>query len=70
MQQFSGAILGVDASFLFISFVAMVALFPFAVLIAFAFRMITVTQRTLTIGPFILRESADAGQIKELRSSE
>ena len=66
MQQFSGTILGVNTTFLVISFVAMIALFPFAVLIAFTFRLITVSQRTLTIGPFILRESADAGQIKEM----
>jgi hypothetical protein len=66
MQQFSGAILGVNTAFLVISFVAMIALFPFAVLVAFTFRLITVSQRTLTIGPFILRESADAGEIKEM----
>jgi hypothetical protein len=66
MGQFSGTVLGVDAAFLLISFIAMIALFPFAVLVAFTFRLITVSQRTLTIGPFILRESEDAGKIKEL----
>lgn len=66
VNRFGGSVVGIDTAFLVISFVAMIGLFPFAVLVAFIFRLITVSQRTLTIGPFILRESSDSGQIKEV----
>ncbi|MEF8800672.1 MAG: hypothetical protein V5A38_14445 [Halolamina sp.] len=34
-----------------------IALLPFAVLLAYILRIVTVTKRTLSIGPFILRET-------------
>lgn len=57
VAMIGGTVLGLDAGFVFVSLVAAIALFPFALLLSFALRMITVTQRTLTIGPFILRDS-------------
>ncbi len=57
VAMIEGTVIGLDAGFVFVSLVAAVSLFPFALLLSFALRMITVTQRTLTIGPFILRDS-------------
>jgi len=34
-----------------------VSLVPFAILLSYILRIITVTKRTLSIGPFILRET-------------
>lgn len=62
----TGTVLGLDITFLFVSLMAVLALFPFALLLAFILRMLTVSQRTLTIGPFILRESEESVEVSEL----
>ncbi|GAB7012055.1 hypothetical protein [Halolamina salina] len=52
-----GAVAGVPIALLQIAGVVAVALLPFAVLLAYMLRIVTVTKRTLSIGPFILRET-------------
>ena len=50
-----GALFGVNNAFLFVSAAYTVSLLPFAVLLAYILRVLTVVKRTLSIGPFILR---------------
>lgn len=63
VAPFSGTVAGLDVAFVLVSFVIVLSLFPFALLLSFVLRMVTVSQRTLTIGPFILREEEDAEDI-------
>ena len=58
-------LLGVPVSLLLIASVVAVALLPFAVLLSYILRIVTVTKRTLSIGPFILRETDRDGTIEE-----
>lgn len=53
-----GVTLGVDNLVWLTSGAFTITLVPFVVLIAFIFRIATVAQRTLAMGPFILRESS------------
>ncbi|XGI84205.1 hypothetical protein ACEU6E_02865 [Halorutilales archaeon Cl-col2-1] len=50
-------LLGIPLSLLVTAGVVAIALLPFAVLLAYILRIVTVTKRTLSIGPFILRET-------------
>ena len=51
----TGAVLGVSRNVLVVSAVVSVAIAPFVVLLSYVLRIATVTGRTLSIGPFILR---------------
>ncbi|MEF8841286.1 MAG: hypothetical protein V5A62_06615 [Haloarculaceae archaeon] len=51
----SGTVLGVPISVIVTSAVVAVAVTPFVVLFAYVLRIATITGRTLSIGPFILR---------------
>ena len=51
----TGAVFGVPRNVLVVSAVVSVAIAPFVVLLAYVLRIATVTGRTLSIGPFILR---------------
>ena len=53
----TGGVLGVPWTLLAVATVLAVALLPFAVLLAYILRIVTVTKRTLSIGPFILRRT-------------
>lgn len=53
----SGATLGIDNLVLLTSGAFTVSLIPFVILLAYILRIATVAQRTLAMGPFILRES-------------
>lgn len=53
-----GATFGIDNLVLVASAASTVALVPFMLLLSFILRIATVAKRTLSIGPFILRESA------------
>jgi len=53
----SGTLLGVRTGVLVVSGAVAVSLLPFALLLAYVLRIVTVTKRTLSIGPFILRET-------------
>ncbi len=52
-----GAIAGFDTTYLFVGGLYVVSLLPFAVLLSYLLRLLTVAKRTLAIGPFILRET-------------
>ncbi|WP_178916527.1 hypothetical protein [Natronomonas gomsonensis] len=54
---FTDSILGVNTGVLLVTGAAAVVISPFAVLLAYVLRIATVTERTLSIGPFILRET-------------
>ncbi|MDY6780249.1 MAG: hypothetical protein SV760_06850 [Halobacteria archaeon] len=53
----TGSLVGVPVSVLLVIVGVCVSLLPFAVLLAYILRIATVTKRTLSIGPFVLRES-------------
>ena len=57
----AGTTLRVENSYLVVALAFTVALFPIAVLLAFLLRMLTLTKRTLSIGPFILRSTRRQG---------
>ncbi|MBP1987868.1 hypothetical protein [Halolamina salifodinae] len=52
-----GGVAGVPFALLQAAAIVAIALLPFAVLLAYILRIVTVTKRTLSIGPFILRET-------------
>lgn len=54
---FIGSTLGLSDRVWFVAITSTIALMPFAILLAYVLRIATVTQRTLSIGPFILRET-------------
>jgi hypothetical protein len=54
----TGATLGIDNLVLLTSAAFAVGVLPFVVLLAYVLRIATVAQRTLAMGPFILRESS------------
>jgi hypothetical protein len=56
-DAFPGGLLGVPYSLLQVAAAVAIAVLPFAVLLAYILRIVTVTKRTLSIGPFILRET-------------
>ena len=56
-SDFPGAILGVDNMIWLVSAVFAIGLLPFFLLAAYVIRIASVTELTLTVGPFILRES-------------
>ena len=55
--DYTGTLLGVDHGVLLVAAASAAAVAPFAVLLAYVLRIATVTGRTLSIGPFILRET-------------
>jgi hypothetical protein len=54
---FATTLAGVDALVVVVALATTVSLLPFAVLLAYVLRIATVAKRTLSIGPFILRET-------------
>jgi hypothetical protein len=52
-----GGVAGVPFALMQAAAVVAIALLPFAVLLSYMLRIVTVTKRTLSIGPFILRET-------------
>jgi hypothetical protein len=59
--EYPGYTLGVNHALLGVSAAATVAVLPFALLLAYILRIVTVTKRTLSIGPFVLRETNESG---------
>jgi hypothetical protein len=55
----TGTTLGVDNLVWVVSFAFIITLSPFIILLSFIFRIATVAQRTLAMGPFILRETEE-----------
>ena len=56
----TGRVAGVETLVLVVSVTTTVAVVPFVLLLAYVVRIATVTQRTLAIGPLVLREPDDA----------
>jgi hypothetical protein len=54
---FPGTVFGVRTLVILVSAGVAVSLLPFAFLFSYILRIITVAKRTLSIGPFILRET-------------
>ncbi len=54
---FPGTLLGVETVLLVVCAGVAISLLPFAFLLSYILRIVTVTKRTLSIGPFILRET-------------
>jgi len=57
ISNYTGTVVGVDTGVVLVAAAVAVAVAPFAVLLAYVLRVATVTGRTLSIGPFILRET-------------
>ncbi|WP_256686028.1 hypothetical protein [Halococcus qingdaonensis] len=56
-RLFGTTLFGIDAAFLFTSAMYVLTLSPFAVVLSYVMRVLTVIKRTLAIGPFVLRET-------------
>jgi hypothetical protein len=54
---FPGTVLGMRTLVLLVSAAVAVSLLPFALLLSYILRIATITKRTLSVGPFILRET-------------
>ncbi|MWG35074.1 hypothetical protein [Halomarina oriensis] len=54
---YGGILFGVDQLVVFVAVAASIAVAPFVVLLSYVLRIATVTKRTLSIGPFILRDT-------------
>ncbi|MFB9807778.1 hypothetical protein ACFFQF_22360 [Haladaptatus pallidirubidus] len=52
-----GATVGISNDVLVVSLATTIAVVPFVILLAYIIRIATVAKRTLSIGPFILRET-------------
>jgi hypothetical protein len=61
---YSLQIAGVETLVLVIAVAATIALLPFLVLLSYVLRIATVTKHTLSIGPFILRETDDVAEVE------
>ncbi|WP_259516934.1 hypothetical protein [Halanaeroarchaeum sp. HSR-CO] len=61
---YSFSVVGVETLVLVISTAATVSLLPFLVLLAYIMRIATVAKHTLSIGPFILRETEDVADVE------
>ena len=66
-RLFGSALFGIDVAFLFTSAMYVLTLSPFAIVLAYLVRMLTVIKRTLAIGPFVLRETE---QLESVRYDE
>lgn len=56
-SDFTGTTLGVSDALLLVTATATISIAPFAILLSYILRIVTVTKRTLSIGPFILRNT-------------
>lgn len=65
-----GTVFGISTAYLVVSFLYVLTFVPFAVLLAYVLRILTVMKRTLSIGPFILRETEQLEGIRHEELSE
>ncbi|WP_435359225.1 hypothetical protein [Haloarchaeobius sp. DFWS5] len=56
-SAFAGSILGIDKLLLLLALTTTIAIVPFALMLSYVLRIATITKRTLSIGPLILRET-------------
>ncbi len=57
VERFTGTVLGVHEGVILVAASAAIVVVPFAALLSYVLRIATITGRTLSIGPFILRET-------------
>ncbi|MEF8887667.1 MAG: hypothetical protein V5A30_07645 [Haloarculaceae archaeon] len=62
--RYSVTVAGVDTLAALLAVAATVSLLPFLVLLAYVMRIATVTKHTLSIGPFILRETDKVAEVE------
>jgi hypothetical protein len=60
----SGATLGVDDALWVLAATTTLSLAPFALLLSYVLRIVTVTKRTLSVGPFVLRETGRSADVE------
>jgi hypothetical protein len=63
-RDVTGATLGVAHATVILAVTTTLSLAPFALLLSYVLRIVTVTKRTLSIGPFILRETDRSGDVE------
>ena len=63
VEGYAWSIYGVDTLVPFVSAAVTVAVLPFVILLAYVIRIATVTKRTLSIGPFVLRETEEVAEV-------
>lgn len=68
--KMTGTIAGISTAYLVVSAVYVLTLIPFAVLLAYLLRVLTVMKRTLAIGPFVLRDTKQLEGIRYEESTE
>ncbi|WP_222919953.1 hypothetical protein [Natrinema sp. SYSU A 869] len=68
--QITGSVAGISTAYLVVSALYVLTLSPFAVLLAYLLRVLTVMKRTLAIGPFILRETEQLEPVRHEDPSE
>lgn len=62
--DYTGTIVGLDTVVVVVAAATTLALLPFVLLIAYVVRIATVTKHTLSIGPFILRDTDDITEVE------
>ena len=62
--DYAGTVAGLDTVVVAVAAATTLALLPFVLLIAYVVRIATVTKHTLSIGPFILRETDDVTAVQ------
>ena len=61
---YTGALVGIEWVVVLVAAATTVAVVPFVILLAYVMRIATVTKHTLSIGPFILRETDDVSEVE------
>ena len=69
-KTYSVIIFNTETLVLVIALAATISLIPFLILISYVIRIATITQHTLSIGPFILRETDEVEEVKWNRTKE
>ncbi len=64
VADYAGTVAGVDTLVVAVAAATTLAVLPFMLLIAYVMRIATVTKHTLSIGPFILRETDDVSEVE------
>ena len=63
-QLFGTQLFGTDVAYLVISGLYVLTLAPFAIVLAYVLRILTIMKRTLAIGPFVLRETDQLASVR------
>ena len=61
---YEGTVFGVETLVVVVAAATALSLVPFLLLLAYILRIATVTKHTLSIGPFILRETEDVAEVE------